>query len=208
MAMREEDALKGSSARLWSLIEQRTHADAETAAIDARIWELFGEEWAVVFTDLAGFSRQVAKFGIVHFLQIIWEQKQLLLPIVERHDGILIKIEADSFMLLFKTPAAALACTIAMSKACRATNARRAPEEQIVLCAGIGFGRLLKIGDEDVFGHEVNLASKLGEDVAKANEILVTHAARGAIGDPAGVAWEEVAAAHAGETTCWRVTYP
>ena len=29
-------------------------------------------------------------------------------------------------------------------------------------------------GDEDVFGHEVNLASKLGEDNATAGEILVT----------------------------------
>jgi adenylate cyclase len=189
------------------MIEQRTHADANTAAIDARVWELFGEEWSVVFTDLAGFSRQVAKFGIVHFLQIIWEQKKLLLPIVERHDGILIKIEADSFLLLFKKPATALACAIAMSKACRATNARRSPEEQIVLCVGLGFGRLLKIGDEDVFGHEVNLASKLGEDIAKADEILLTHSARSAVGDVPGVAWEEVQVSYVGEASCWRAVY-
>jgi class 3 adenylate cyclase len=207
MATRDEEALKGSSARLWSLIEQRTHPDADTAAIDARVWELFGEEWAIVFTDLAGFSRQVAKFGIVHFLQIIWEQKKLLLPIVERHDGILIKVEADSFLLLFKTASTALACAIAMGRACRATNARRAPEEQIVLCVGLGFGRLLKIGDEDVFGHEVNLSSKLGEDIAKANEILVTHSARKAIGDPPGVTWEEVQVAYVGETSCWRAVF-
>jgi class 3 adenylate cyclase len=32
---------------------------------------------------------------------------------------------------------------------------------------------VLKIGD-DVFGDEVNLASKLGEDIAKAGEILMT----------------------------------
>lgn len=204
---REEEALKGSSARLWSLIDQRTRPDANVAAIDQRIWDLFGEEWAIVFTDLAGFSRQVARFGIIHFLQVIYEQKRLLLPIVERHDGILIKIEADSFLLLFKTPERALACTVAMERACRATNARRAPEEQIVLCAGIGYGRLLKIGDEDVFGHEVNLASKLGEDTAKANEILVTNAAQRAIGEVPGVTWEEVEVTYVGETSCWRARY-
>ena len=199
--------LNSSSARLWKLIDERIKDGSNTDAIDQRIWDLFGEEWTVMFTDLAGFSRQVAKFGIIHFLQIIHEQKHLLLPIVERHDGVLIKIEADSFLILFKKPARALACAVAMERACRALNARRAPEEQVVLCVGIGYGRILKIGDEDVFGHEVNLSSKLGEDTAKANEILVTRAAHEAIGEHAGVAWEELAVQYAGETVCWRASY-
>ena len=75
---------------------------ADTAGIDRRIWDLFGEEWAIMFTDLSGFSRQVAAFGIIHFLQVIFEQKRLLLPIVAAHDGILIKVEADSFLIIFK----------------------------------------------------------------------------------------------------------
>jgi len=205
--MGSDEALKSSSARLWKLVEERTKNDADTEKIDQRIWDLFGEEWSIMFTDLAGFSRQVAKFGIIHFLQVIFEQKRLLLPIVERHDGVLIKIEADSFLILFKKPSAAVACAIAMQKACAATNARRTPEEQIVLCVGVGHGRLLKIGDDDVFGHEVNLASKLGEDTAQSNEILATPAAREAAGDVAGVRWEEVRAEYAGEVLCWRAVY-
>ena len=35
-------------------------------------------------------------------------------------------------------------------------------------------GRVLRIGDADVFGAEVNAAAKLGEDIARAGEILVT----------------------------------
>lgn len=206
--MRRHDALKSSSARLWKLVEERTRTGADVAAIDRRIWDLFGEEWAVVFTDLAGFSRQVARFGIIHFLQIIFEQEQLLLPIVERHDGLLVKSEADSLLMLFKKPAQALACTIAMQRVCQGVNARRAAEEQIVLCCGLGFGKLLKIGDDDVFGHEVNIASKLGEDTAQGDEILVSHAARTALGDQvAGVTWEEVRVEHAGEDRCWRARY-
>jgi class 3 adenylate cyclase len=205
--MGSEERLKGSSARLWKLVEERTQSGADVAAIDQRIWDLFGEEWAVMFTDLAGFSRQVARFGIIHFLQIILEQERLLLPIIEQHDGILIKIEADSLLVLFKKPAQALACAIAMQRACQATSARRMPEEQLVLCCGLGFGRLLKIGDDDVFGHEVNIASKLGEDIAKGNEILVTRAVRDAVGDVAGVTWDEQRTEHAGEDVCWRVGY-
>jgi class 3 adenylate cyclase len=205
--MTGDDALKGSSARLWKLVEERARAGADVAAIDRRIWDLFGEEWAIVFTDLAGFSRRVEQFGIIHFLQIILEQKRLLLPVVEHHDGILIKVEADSFLILFKQAAAAVRCAAAMQKVCAGYNARRMPEEQVVLCVGVGFGRLLKIGDEDVFGHEVNLASKLGEDRATGNEILATRAARDAAGEVPGVTWEEVAVEHGGEQVCFRARY-
>src|SRR5262245_1173403 len=205
--MRSEASLKGSSAWLWKLVEERTRSGADIAAIDQRIWDLFGEEWAVMFTDLSGFSRQVARFGIIHFLQIILEQKRLLLPIIEQHDGILIKIEADSLLVLFKKPQQALACAVAMQRTCQAVSARRTPEEQLILCVGLGFGKILKIGDDDVFGHEVNIASKLGEDVAKGHEILVTRACREAIGDIASVTWEELRTGHAGEEVCWRVGY-
>src|SRR5512142_1999217 len=156
--------LKTGPALLWKLIEERTHAGADTAAIDRRIWDLFGEEWAIMFTDLSGFSRQVAQFGIIHFLQIIFEKKRLLSPIIDKHDGILIKVEADSFLLLFRNPAQAVACALEMQRVCKSYSARRPPEEHVVLCVGVGYGKLLRVGDDDVFGHEVNLASKLGED--------------------------------------------
>ncbi|MBL0218806.1 MAG: adenylate/guanylate cyclase domain-containing protein [Myxococcales bacterium] len=202
--MGRDAVLNSSAARLWKLIDERIKVGADTTAIDQRIWDLFGEEWSIMFTDLAGFSRQVAKFGIIHFLQVIHEQKQLLLPIVEKHDGVLIKIEADSFLILFKKPTGAIACAIEMQRVCQATNKRRSPEEHIVLCVGLGHGRLLKVGDEDVYGHEVNLASKLGEDTAEGNEILATNAVRAATPE---LTWEEVAADYAGETTCWRMRY-
>ena len=200
--------LSASEARLWRLVEERTKLGANTEVIDRRIWDMFGEEWAIMFTDLSGFSRQVAKFGIIHFLQIIFEHKQLLLPIVDAHDGILVKIEADSFMILFKQPARALECGIAMQRMCQTVNQRRPAEEQIVLCLGIGFGKILKIGDADVYGFEVNLASKLGEDIAKGHEILVTPAARTQIGEYSGVTFDEYNVDYVNEHLCFRVGYP
>lgn len=187
-----DDHLKGSAIRFWQLIEQRTQPGVDLTELDRRIWDLFGEEWAVMFTDLSGFSRHVAEFGIVHFLQVILEQKRLLSPVVQAHDGIVIKIEADSFLILFKRVSRALDCALQMQRVCRAANERRKPEEQILLCVGLGWGRVLKIGDDDVFGAEVNAASKLGEDLAKADEILITAAAREQLGDPAGLRFEEL----------------
>ncbi len=181
MATHDSDDLKGSETRLWHLIAERRKPGADADAIDARIWDLFGETWTIMFTDLSGFSRHVARFGIIHFLKIIHEQKELLLPVVAAHDGILIKIEADSFLILYKRPERALACAVAMQHACQRVNKDRAPEDMVLLCLGLGYGDILRIGDSDVFGAEVNAASKLGEDTATSNEILVSQAVRDAV---------------------------
>jgi class 3 adenylate cyclase len=175
IAMRMSE-LKWSETRLWELIEQRTRPDADVEAIDRRIWDLFGETWAVMFTDLAGFSRQVDKFGIIHFLGVIQRQKELLLPVVANHDGILIKIEADSLLCIYRRCDSAYRAAQAMHKVCVDYNADKTPEEQVLLCLGLGFGKMLRIGDIDVYGREVNAASKLGEDIAKQGEILATEA--------------------------------
>lgn len=202
-----DDEVKGSEVRLWRLIEERTKPGADTRAIDRRIWDLFGDEWAIMFTDLSGFSRQVAAFGIIHFLQIIFEQKRILLPVVRQHDGILIKVEADSFLIIFKRPDTAVRCAIAMQHACQLYNQRRLPEEQVLLCVGIGYGRILRIADTDVYGAEVNAASKLGEDTARANEILVTQAVKDGAQDLTDVSFDERADKVPGSDRNYSVRY-
>ena len=77
-----------------------------------------------------------------------------------------------------------------MQRRCQLTNERRLPEEQIILCLGIGYGDVLRVGDHDVWGREVNAASKLGEDTAGPNEILVTGAAQAELGAITGVRYE------------------
>ncbi len=203
----ESDPRKRSSARLWELVAERMRKRPDTTLVDAQIWSEFGVERAVMFTDLSGFSRQVAKFGILHFLQIIFEQQTLLVPVAERHEGVLVKTEADSMLLLFPNAVAAITAGIEMQRACVRANEGRSAEERMILCVGVGAGKVLRIGDEDVFGHEVNLASKLGEDTAHDHEILVTLAGRKAAGDIPGVTWSEVLAEYAGETRCFRAGY-
>jgi adenylate cyclase len=167
-----------SQDRLQKLIEERLQPGADTDRIDARIWDLFGEEWCIMSTDLSGFSRGVARFGIIHFLQTIYESERMLIPIIQDHDGILLKVEGDSLFVIFRNVKKAIRSAIAMQRTLLEYNRERAEEEQVLLCVGLGFGRMLRIGDADVFGAEVNMASKLGEDVAKAYEILVTKAVR------------------------------
>lgn len=202
-----EAFIRSSEARLWKLIEERTRPGAEKKAIDRRIWDTFGEEWAVMFTDLAGFSRQTAAFGIIHFLQIIHDKRRLLFPVIEEHDGLLLKAEADSFLVLFRRAESAVRCAIHMQRVCQRESERRVPEEQIPLCVGIGHGRMLRVGEQEVWGAEVNAASKLGEDTAKSHEILVTQAVREATAGMSDVQFLDLGLAVPGSAQNFRVQY-
>ncbi len=172
-----------SEERLRNLIEERLKPDSNKELIDKRIWSLFGESWAIIFTDLSGFSRNTAKFGIIHFLQIIFESERILLPIIYEHNGLLIKAEGDSLMLIFRTVQDAVECSIKMQNTLKVYNASKPEHEKVLLCVGIGYGKILRIGDADIFGEEVNAASKLGEDTAKREEILITKSAVAELGD-------------------------
>ncbi|MBI5623348.1 MAG: adenylate/guanylate cyclase domain-containing protein [Elusimicrobia bacterium] len=196
-----------SQDRLEKLIAERLSPGADKTAIDRRIWDLFGEEWAVMYTDLSGFSRKVSEFGIIHFLQIISESSRIFVPCIDDYDGILLKTEGDSMMVIFRSPARALECATAMQAAAKGYNESRQAEEHILLCVGIGFGRMLRIGDHDVFGSEVNAASKLGEDTAKAWEILVTDSVRTVIGKRKGFAFEPIDAVPPGARAAYRLKY-
>jgi class 3 adenylate cyclase len=175
--------LKANEERFWEMIAERRRSHDQRAVFDRRIWDLYGEERTIMFTDLSGFSRRVAAFGIIEFLELILEQRELFVPIIAEHDGVLIKEEADSMMIVFRRPAAGLDCARAMQAACDAVNVGRPPENEILLCLGLGHGPILRIGDVDVYGEQVNWASKLGEDVARAHETLVTAAFREALGE-------------------------
>jgi class 3 adenylate cyclase len=196
-----------SQARLERLIEERIKPGSDKDAIDARIWDLFGESWAIMFTDLAGFSRRVAEFGVIHFLQTIHEAQRLLVPCIDRHDGILLKMEGDSMLVIFRRATRALSCAIDMQRTLKAYNEDKADTEDVLLCIGLGHGRVLRIGDNDVFGAEVNAASKLGEDTAKAGEILVTDSVRNVVGEMPDVRFDPCDAVVPGAVRAFKVAY-
>jgi class 3 adenylate cyclase len=197
-----------SEGRLERLIEERLRPGADQDAIDRRIWDLFGERWAIMYTDLSGFSRRVAEFGIIHFLQTIHESFQLHAPVIDRHGGFLLKVEGDSLMVIFRNVNEALECAIEMQRVAHQHNLNRAPEDKVLLCLGLGYGDMLRIAEEDVFGAEVNAASKLGEDTAKAGEILVTGAVRDAVTLPAGCSFVPIDFVPPGAKAAFSLTYP
>jgi class 3 adenylate cyclase len=207
MATKKSVFISASEDRLEKLIEERLKPGADKETIDRRIWDLFGEEWCVMFTDLSGFSRGVAKFGIIHFLQTIHESERILIPIIEDHDGILLKVEGDSFLVIFRNVGKAIQCSITMQRTLKEYNTNKPIEEQVLLCIGLGYGPMLRIGDTDVFGAEVNASSKLGEDTAEAWEILSTEAVIEKSHDIPGISFQEIDDVPPGAGKAYRILY-
>jgi class 3 adenylate cyclase len=193
--------------RLEKLLEERLKPGANKDEIDARIWDLFGEKWAVMFTDLSGFSRHVAEFGIIHFLQIIHESQRIFSPCIDNYDGVLIKMEGDSMLVLFRKASKAIQCAVEMQRAAKDYSQDKSDAEKILLCVGIGYGKILSIGDQDVFGAEVNAASKLGEDTAKAWEILVTDSVVESIQGMTDISLEKIDTIPPGAKQAFKVIY-
>jgi class 3 adenylate cyclase len=80
-------------------------------------------------------------------------------------------------------------------------------EDKVLLCVGLGYGRMLRIGDLDVYGAEVNAAGKLGEDTAKAWEVLVTKAVRDLASDMPGIKFEAIAETPPGAEQAFRLIW-
>lgn len=157
------------------LAERNAHRDpAVIAEIDQRICSRFERPLAVLISDMAGFSSITQQAGIIHFLALIRHMQSLCVPVIESHGGHLIKAEADNLYAYFPDPVLAVEAAVAMRAACEADAKTHSALQQVQVAVGLGFGPILDIDGHDFFGDQVNMASKLGEDIAASGEILMT----------------------------------
>jgi adenylate cyclase len=162
---------------LERLLEQRNEHPERLAVIDREIWEAFGETHAVWVLDMCGFSRLTVRYGITHFLAMIHRLHAIVRPIVARHAGRVVKTEADNVFAVFGGVEPAVAAARDVQEQLATANAFLPEDWDLHASIGIGFGELLMVEPDDFYGNELNLASKLGEDIAASGETLLTEAA-------------------------------
>jgi adenylate cyclase len=112
-------------------------------------------------------------------------------PIVVRHRGRVVKQEADNLFAEFPDVQPAVDAAIDIFKAFAAVNTGLPSDQDLYAGIGIGYGKTLVVGDHDLFGCEMNLACKLGEDLARRGEILLTESAFTRL-HPQSQAWEQL----------------
>ena len=153
-------------------------------AIEEVLWRDFGAERAVLVLDMSGFSELCERHGIVHYLSMVRRMQATAEPIIGKYDGALVKFEADNCYATFPTVDGALRAALELNSAFHAANEATPDELDIRVSCGIDFGQILVLHGRDFYGHAVNRACKLGEDVAIAGEILITAEAAAKQGSP------------------------
>ena len=162
---------------LNSLLAELNQYPARRDKIERQIRDAFERRVAILALDMIGFSRLTVEYGIIHYLAMIHQMAEGATPAVKGNGGTVIKQEADNLFAVFNTPVQALEASLDIFRAFDAINSVVPTERDIFGSIGIGYGETLIVGGEDMFGSEMNLACKLGEDLAEKKEILLTPAA-------------------------------
>ena len=167
--------------RVRAYLKKRARAKAENRPkLDCENFPYLFCKQAVVFTDTADFTTRTARDGILHFLMIFDRATEAARKVIKGTGGEIVKVEGDSLLLRYKNPDDACRGVAALEALMGTLNKGRPENEQVRFSYGIGYGDVLDL-DDDMFGLEVNLASKLGEDLAEPGEALLTPAAAAAL---------------------------
>lgn len=164
----------------FGLIDRLNRVPAgERQRIKDEVWRVFGVEKAILCLDMSQFSLSVRRRGIVSYLGLIRRMHVLSGPIVLGERGTIVKYQADNLMAVFDSAADAVEAAVRINGALAAA----APgAEAFSVAIGIDYGRFLMVPGKDCYGDPVNVAFKLGEDLARPREILITAAVRGRLG--------------------------
>ena len=169
------------------LLRYSQQADAgERAAIERQLWRDYGSERAVLVVDMSGFSELTGRHGIVHYLSMVRRMQLTAKPIIDGYEGVVLKFEADNAFAMFPGVEAAVRAAADLNAAFARANRDTPDELDIRIACGIDYGPILVVDQRDFFGDAVNTASKLGEDVGRPGEILLSVRAYAQCGEIAG----------------------
>jgi len=137
--------------------------------------EKYHRQRAILSMDMTGFTSSAMRYGELQSLLRIVDAQRVVIPVLQESGAELIRCFADDIVALFHEPNAAVDAAFEVHRRIQRFNeSPLASENPTQCCAGVGFGRAFAIGPNLAQGDEMNRASKLGEEFARANETLIT----------------------------------
>lgn len=140
--------------------------------------EKYHWERAILAMDMTGFTATAMRRGELQSFLRIMDAQRVAIPVMQEFGAELVRCFADDIVALFEDVHAAIDAALETHRRIRIFNETPlATEYPTQCCAGIGYGQVFAIGPNLAQGDEMNRASKLGEDIARSNETLVTERA-------------------------------
>ena len=176
----------------WSADVYRDFFKLQRGEMDeAAFRQKYHRDRAILSIDMTGYTASAMQYGELQSLLRIMNAQRVVIPVLQDLGAELIRCFADDIVALFHEPNAAIDAAFEIHERIRVFNASPlAGENPTSCCVGIGFGRLFAIGPNLAQGDEMNQASKLGEDIARANETLVTERAYAEMADRNDIQFE------------------
>jgi len=130
---------------------------------------------AILTLDLTGFTVSCFEGGEPEaFLRILDVQK-ICVPALRERGATLVRAFADDIVALFNDAGLALDAAFELHRRVALFRAQHRPGgAPFECCVGIGYGDVYAFGPNRAMGDEMNRSSKLGEDIARGGETLIT----------------------------------
>ena len=161
---------------------------------ESEFWDKYRYRRAILSLDMTGFTYTTMRDGELQSLLRILDAQKVCAPVLQEFNAELIRFFADDIVALFEDPEVALDASFEIHDRIRLFNqSDLASDCATECCIGIGYGDVLAIGPNLSQGGEMVQASKLGEDIARANEVLLTQSAHDALAHRQDISFERQA---------------
>lgn len=146
----------------------------------------------ILSLDMTGFTSTTINIGELESFVRILDAQRVCIPVLRAFNAELIRCFADNIVAIFETADTALDAAFEIHRRMEHFGSSSlAPAYPTQCCIGIGYGDVLAIGPDLAQGDEMNRAAKLGEDIARGQETLVTENVFQALQHRDGLAFEE-----------------
>jgi len=143
----------------------------ERNRIDKLIQDEFKKETTILFTDICGYTQYMDTMADINGLTKLQRHNDIVLPLVEKHAGKLIKMIGDAVMATFAKPSDAVNASIAIQKSLYQHNQKQNEAEKIHVKIGINTGDVIE-DKSDIFGDAVNVAARIQSQAGKDQTLI------------------------------------
>jgi class 3 adenylate cyclase len=130
---------------------------------------------AIMLTDIKGFTSKTASFSRAQTQELLAKHRELVLPVIEKFHGRLVKTIGDAFLVAFDSPTDAVICGVQVQEVLKAHNADKPQQDKIEIRIAINAGEVAVHDDGDIYGDAVNITSRL-ESIAEPGAVFFTEA--------------------------------
>ena len=151
----------------------------------------YQQQQSILSIDMTGFTSSAMTTGELESLLRIFDAQKVCIPVLKDYSANLIRCFADDIVAIFDEPDSALDAAFEIHRRVELfLHSSQASDYPTECSIGIGCGKTFTIGPNLAQGDEMNRASKLGEDIGRAKETLLTERAYDALKSRADIRFE------------------